>query len=149
MTIRKLNKNGVNILDNNDINLQTAQQSQTESNSKKVKKLTIKLLILLQAAVCIYTVSGIAGKFASKYDFLSLGFIICYGIEIVILGIYALIWQQIIKKVDISIAYANRAVAIFWSMLWAVIIFGEAITIQNIIGVVIIVIGTWMVNKDG
>ena len=136
-------------METNEINLQAAEQAQQNNNTQKAKKLTIKLLILLQAAVCIYTVSGIAGKFASKYDFLSFGFIICYGIEIFILGIYALIWQQIIKRVDISIAYANRAVAIFWSMLWAVIIFGEAVTLQNIIGVIIIVIGTWMVNKDG
>lgn len=30
---------------------------------------------------------------------------------------YAVIWQQIITCVDISIAYTNRAMAIFLSML--------------------------------
>jgi drug/metabolite transporter (DMT)-like permease len=137
------------MLDNNENNLRTVKQPTEENNTQKVKKLTFKLLILLQAAVCIYTVSGIAGKFASRYDFLSLGFILCYGVEIIILGVYAIIWQQIIKKVDISIAYANRAVAIFWSMLWAVLIFKEPITVQNLIGVAIIFLGTWMVNRDG
>ena len=108
----------------------------------------ILLPLLLQAAICLYTVSGIAAKLASNYDFLSLGFVLCYGIEIAVLGIYAIIWQQIIKRVDISIAYANRSTAIFWSMLWASILFQEQITIQNLTGVVLIFIGTWVVNSS-
>ena len=106
------------------------------------------MLLILQAAVCLYTVSGIAAKLASGYDFMSLGFILCYGGEILVLGIYAIVWQQIIKRVDISVAYANRALAIFWSMLWAFLLFDEQITMQNIIGVVLIFIGTWVVNSD-
>lgn len=106
------------------------------------------MALILQAAVCLYTLSGIAAKFASSYAFLSLGFILCYGSEILILGIYAIVWQQIIKRVDISIAYANRALAIFWSMLWAAILFREQITVQNILGVVLILAGTLVVNSD-
>ena len=101
----------------------------------------------LQAAVCLYTISGIAAKLASNYAFLSMGFILCYGVEIAILGVYAIIWQQIIKRVDISIAYANRAMAIFWSMLWAFLLFKEQITVQNILGVALIFVGTWVVNS--
>ena len=32
-----------------------------------------------------------------------------YGAEIGVLGIYALCWQQVIKRVELSVAYANRA----------------------------------------
>ncbi len=35
-----------------------------------------------------------------------MGFVLCYGVEILILGVYAICWQQIIKKVDISVAYS-------------------------------------------
>lgn len=111
-------------------------------------RITWKMIVILQAAVCLYTLSGIAAKFASNYEFLSVGFILCYGGEIFILGIYAIVWQQIIKRVDISIAYANRALAIFWSMLWAAILFREQITVQNILGVVLILAGTLVVNSD-
>ncbi len=107
-----------------------------------------QMLLFLQGAVCLYTLSGICAKFSSNYEFLSLGFIACYGLEILVLGIYALIWQQIIKRVDISVAYANRSLAIFWSMLWAGLLFHEQITIQNILGVVLIFIGTWVVNSS-
>ena len=103
----------------------------------------------MQLAVCIYSCSGIAAKLASRYSFMSGGFILCYGAEILLLGIYAVFWQQIIKKADISVAYANRASAIFWSTLWAVLIFGEKLSIQNVAGIVIIFLGIWLVNRDG
>lgn len=110
--------------------------------------MSLILLIVLQGAVCLYTVSGIAAKLASNYEFLSLGFILCYGLEIFVLGLYAIIWQQIIKRVDISIAYANRAVAVFWTMLWSFLLFDEQITVQNLIGVALIFVGTWVVNSS-
>lgn len=119
-----------------------------ETDKKNGKKVSWKLLLVIQAAVCLYTVSGIAAKLASNYAFLSVGFILCYGMEIAVLGIYAIIWQQIIKRVDISIAYANRAMAIFWSMLWAFLLFKEQITVQNLLGVALIFIGTWVVNSS-
>ena len=116
-------------------------------NREKLKYNRWLLVLVLQVAVCIYTLSGIAAKFASNYRFMSIGFVVCYGLEIVILGIYAVIWQQIIKHIDISIAYANRALAIFWSMLWAFLFFKEQISVQNLIGVALIFVGTWVVNS--
>ena len=107
------------------------------------------LLILLQLVIMIYTLSGVAAKFAAGYEFLSMGFILCYGVEIFILGLYAIFWQQIIKRVDLSVAYANRSIAILWSMIWAALIFGEHISVQNIIGVLLVIAGTMIVNKEG
>ena len=112
------------------------------------KKITLPLLLLMQGAVILYTCTDIAAKFASHYAFLSVGFILCYGAEIALLGIYALLWQQIIKKIDISVAYANRASAIFWSTVWAAVLFKEHISIQNIAGIALIFLGIWMVNRD-
>ena len=103
------------------------------------------LLILLQLVIMIYTLSGVA----AGYEFLSMGFILCYGVEICILGLYAIFWQQIIKRVDLSVAYANRSIAILWSMIWAALIFGEHISVQNIIGVLLVIAGTMIVNKEG
>lgn len=117
-------------------------------SEQKKRRVSWVLLLILQGAVCLYTLSGIAAKYASNFEFLSLGFTFCYGLEILILGIYALIWQQIIKRVDISVAYANRSLAIFWSMLWAFLLFKEQITVQNLIGVALIFVGTWVVNSS-
>ncbi len=119
----------------------------TADNNVK-RKITIKQIILLQAVIMIYTASGVFAKLASGNEFMSWKFILFYGAEICVLGIYALLWQQIIKRVDLSIAYANRAMAIIWSMIWAAVFFHEDITLQNIIGVIIVLIGTMVVNSE-
>ncbi len=112
------------------------------------KKQLIKNIIVLQAIICFYTLSTVVAKFASAEEFLSFKFFLFYGIEILILGVYAIFWQQIIKKFQISIAYANKAMALLWSLLWAILFFKEEITIKNIIGVIIVIIGTIIVNLD-
>ena len=116
---------------------------------KEKKKITVKDILLLQAIIIIYTLSGVAAKFASGNEFFSFNFILFYGLEILVLGIYAILWQQIIKKFDLSVAYANRSIALLWSLVWAVVFFREDIKVQNIIGVAIVIIGTMIVNQDG
>ena len=112
-----------------------------------MKKDLIKNIIILQAIIAFYTISSVVSKYASGEDFLTFKFILFYGIEILILGVYAIFWQQIIKKFEISIAYANKAMALLWSMLWAIVFFHEQITVKNIIGVIIVIIGTLIVNS--
>ncbi len=107
-----------------------------------------KDILLLQGIVILYTLSGVAGKYAAGYAFPSVGFILCYGVEILILGIYAICWQQIIKRFELSVAYANRSIALLWSMIWAVLLFHETVTLKNIIGVLIVIAGTMIVNSE-
>ena len=117
-------------------------------NNTQAKKIDLKTILILQMAVLFYTLSSAAGKFASAYDFLSFPFIALYGVEIAILGIYAIIWQQIIKRVDLSIAYTNRSMSLMWSMIWSFFLFHEAITIQNVVGSMIIIVGVMIVNSE-
>ena len=114
-----------------------------------MKKISPKLIQALQLVVMLYTLSSVAAKMASGQAFLSLPFIVYYGVEILILGFYAIAWQQIIKRCDLSVAYANRSMAILWSLVWTVIFFHEALTVKNIIGVLIVFAGTMIVNSDG
>lgn len=114
----------------------------------KKNKSILKNVFFLQIIIFIYTLATVTAKFASEETFLSFKFILFYGIEIAILGIYALLWQQIIKKFEISIAYANRAMALLWSLVWAVVFFKENITLKNVIGVLIVILGTIIVNRD-
>ena len=88
---------------------------------------------------------GRGGAAASGFSFMWLFWI---GLEVAALGMYAIFWQQIIKRVDLSVAYANRAFAIFWSTLWAVVLFKEKITPANAIGIIVIFLGILLVNKD-
>lgn len=111
-------------------------------------KTKIKNIISLQLIIVIYTLSSVVAKYASACELFSFGFVMAYVAEIAILGVYAILWQQIIKKFELSIAYANRAMALLWSMIWAVIFFKEQVTVKNIIGVLVVILGTIIVNWD-
>ena len=112
------------------------------------KKLNLKDFLILQAVVVIYTVSGVLGKLAamSAEGGDGWGFLLLYGAEIGVLGVYAVLWQQVIRKVELSVAYANRAVALLWSLLWAVFLFGEKITGAQLLGIALVIIGTAVIN---
>ena len=112
------------------------------------KKTKLKEIFILQIVIAIYTLSTVFAKFASGQEFMSFKFILYYGLEMFILAMYAVMWQQLIKKFDISVAYANKAMGLLWSIVWAILIFNETITIKNVIGVVIVIIGTIIVNSE-
>lgn len=118
------------------------------SQTGREKKITLKDILFLQAIIMIYSISSVVAKTASAQEFLSFRFLLFYGLEIAILGVYAILWQQAIKKFELSIAYANRAMVMLWALVWAVVIFGERITLQNVIGLVLITVGTIVVNRE-
>ncbi len=115
---------------------------------KLKKKVTIKDIIILQIIIAVYTLSTVFAKFASGEEFLTFKFVMFYGLEMLILGVYAIVWQQLIKKFDISVAYANKAMGLFWAIIWSIIIFKDTITLKNVIGVIIVIIGTIIVNSE-
>lgn len=118
------------------------QEMKPKGNMKRIRE-----YLLLQAIIIVFTLAGVAGKIAARYPFLSAGFLVCYGIEIAILGVYAIVWQQILKRFDLSVAYANRSIALIWSLIWAAVIFQERITVPNIVGALIVIAGTIIVNS--
>ena len=115
---------------------------------EKKKSISVLSVIAIQGAVVIYTLSGIFAKFSSAYEVMSPLFLLFIGLELLSLGVYAIVWQQIIKRFDLSLAYANRATSIFWSMIWAALLFKEGITVRNLVGVAVIFAGVLLVNSD-
>lgn len=63
-------------------------------------------------------------------------------------GIYALAWQQVIKRFELSVAYANKSVYLIWGQLWAVAIFGEHLSFMNIVGLVLVFAGVVVVSNE-
>ena len=128
--------------------LKEGKRMQRKDSGENGKKISLLMLIVIQMGVILYTTSGICSKMTSNYPALSFMWLFWIGLEVAALGMYAIFWQQIIKRVDLSMAYANRAFAIFWSTLWAVILFKEKITPANAIGIIVIFLGILLVNKD-
>lgn len=102
---------------------------------------------MLQAVFFIYSISSVVSKTASGKELLSFEFLLFYGLDVMILGIYALLWQQVIKKFELSIAYANKAVTLLWALIWGIVIFREQITPGKVIGIVLVMAGIFILNS--
>lgn len=112
-------------------------------------KTETKALIGLHVLLMVYSLSSICGKLASGYSFLSLGFIVCYGGMIGLLGAYALGWQQVIKRLPLTFAYANRAVTVVWGIVWGALFFSEPITAGKLVGALIVLAGVVLYATSG
>lgn len=107
----------------------------------------MKDILILQLIIMIYTFSSICAKLASGQETI-LRLLLFTGLEFLCLAVYAILWQQAIKKFDLSVAYANRAMVLLWSMIWAVLVFHDTITLKNILGVALVIAGTFVINTE-
>ena len=110
--------------------------------------ISIKNILILQAVVVVYTLSSVVAKFATGQELFSFSFFLFYGLEVFILGVYAIFWQQMIKRFDLSVAYANRAMALLWSAIWAIVLFHDTLALKQMVGIAFVVLGTIIVNSD-
>ncbi len=113
-----------------------------------ISKTRLVDIAFLQLSILILSLVGIFAKKASAVGFLSVEFITYYCLIIFIMGVYAILWQQIIKKFELSVAYANKGTVIIWTFIWAVLFFQETITVNNILGAVLVIAGIVLVFKD-
>lgn len=110
-----------------------------------LKQSTIKDYLLLHIVLLLYSVNGIFSKLASKNQFLTYRFLFYYGLVVFNLLVYAIFWQQILKKISLTTAFSNKSVIVIWGMLWGALFFQERITLQMIIGGAIISLGVYLV----
>lgn len=112
------------------------------------KKKEVKDYLLLNILLMGYSFSGICSKLASNEIVFSWRWSIFYGISVIILFGYAIIWQNILKRLPLVNAYANKAITIIWGIIWGKIFFHEPVTIKKIIGSVILGIGIYYVISE-
>lgn len=89
----------------------------------------------------IYACTYICMKKASGFEFLSSPYVLWTIGAVFIMGIYALLWQQILARTSLSTAYMFKGTSLIFVLLLSALLFGEGITVKNIIGSVIIVFG--------
>ena len=101
----------------------------------------LKYIVILNVIIMLYSLGNVCSKTAASKPFLSFEFIFFYGLVLLILGIYAILWQQILKKLPLNVSYANKSVTIIWAIIWGVIFFKETVTLNMIIGAAVVFIG--------
>ncbi|MCR5626356.1 MAG: EamA family transporter [Lachnospiraceae bacterium] len=123
-----------------------------DSNIKNNKKEKIIIFLLLQVMNILYSLDSVMIKMVSvrweKNGLFSVSTLLLLTAAFAVLALYALLWQNILSRVDLTVAYMCKGMIIFWGMLWAFLFFKEKITLFNIIGTVIIFCGTYLVTTN-
>jgi drug/metabolite transporter (DMT)-like permease len=116
------------------------------AEKRKMKsKFDFKTFAVLHFILLLYSFVGVFMKLAFTHEFLSWGFIMFAGLAVMFLGIYAVLWQQVLKKLPLTVAFTNKAICIVWGMLWGALFLGDAITWYKIVGSLIVFPGVVLV----
>lgn len=89
----------------------------------------------------IYACTSICTKMASREEMLSWPYLFWIAGAIGVMGVYALLWQQVIARMPLSTAYLFKGTSLIFVLLFSALLFGEAITTNNLIGSAIIIAG--------
>ena len=113
-------------------------QKESRKNSPVIVYAVLHLSLILSS------LSGVCSKMAGRQESTG-GFLFWYGGVLVIMALYAVIWQQILKYLPLTQAYANKPVGLIWGMIWGRLFFGETITLKMILGSAVIFAGVLLV----
>lgn len=107
-------------------------------------KKKIVAFVLLQIALFVSSFGAVCSKKAGKEAFLSRPFIVFYGLLLLILFVYAIVWQQVLKELPLTIAYASKGIGVFYGMMWGWLFFEEHIRWNMVLGAVIVLAGVYL-----
>ena len=115
-------------------------------------KRSTRALLGLHLSILLFSCTGICSKMAARYladaGWLNPGTLFFLALLVLICGVYAILWQQNLKRFDVNVAYAHRSVCNIWSLLWAVLIFQERLTPGNVIGTLLIMAGVLVLQHE-
>lgn len=103
----------------------------------------IKWILVTQLILLLYSIGGIFSKLASQEPFMSIRFLAYYGIVLLLLMVYAIGWQQILKHLSLTTAYMNKAITIIWGIVWGILLFHENLTKGKLVGMAFIILGIY------
>lgn len=101
----------------------------------------IKDFLFLQASLFVYAICALCEKFTSKLPLMSSNFILGYIFVVALLGVYAILWQQILKRIELNIAFSNKAITVIWGFILGFLILGENISLKMVIGAIFVIVG--------
>ena len=115
-----------------------------------MKRSKLSTLFALHLMLMLYSMSEICSKKAAGESFLSVRFCLYYGTVILLLGVYAIGWQQVIKRIPLTTAFANKAVTVVWGLVWGALFFHEAVTPGKLLGAALVITGVILFERaDG
>ena len=108
----------------------------------------IKDIVALVGINMLYACVGICTKMAAMQATGSWPYLLWFAGAIAIIGIYAILWQQVLRRIELSTAYMFKGTTLVFTMLIAALLFGEVITPMNILGSAIIIFGIVLLARS-
>ena len=108
---------------------------------------TFRVYAALVGVNLIYACTSIFTKMASRQEMLSWPYLLWMAGAVGVMGVYAILWQQVLKRVELSTAYMFKGTGMIFGLLIAWLILGEQITINNMIGAAVIITGIALFAK--
>lgn len=87
-------------------------------------------------------------KLGGRHPFFSPMYLFWFCAAVAILGGYAIAWQLILERMPLTTAYLRKGVSYMLIFIWATLIFHETITLQQVIGIIVIIIGMVVSMSD-
>lgn len=115
---------------------------------KQNNKNFILTLLVLHGSLLLSSLSGVCSKMAANQKMLSFKFFLYFGLVLLLMFVYAIVWQQVLKRIPLGVAYANKPITLIWGIVWGMLIFGERITWNMILGAGIIFLGIYLVVSE-
>lgn len=103
------------------------------------QNLTLTRLAGLLLVFLVYSSANIFMKLSSSGEGLSSLFYL--GCAFGVLGVYACLWQQILKFIPLTTAFMFKSITVLYGMFFAWFLFKEDITLNNMLGAILIVTG--------
>ena len=108
----------------------------------------LSTLLILIATFLLYSTTGVFLKLASNTEFLSWEYLTFFALIIGLLGIYAVLWQMILKKIPLSQAFLFKSMTVVFSLVYACLLFKETLSCKNILGAVFVIMGIIINSKS-
>ncbi len=103
------------------------------------KKRNVYIFALI--AIVIESFSSAILKIAGQYPLLSANYLLWFALAVAVMGIYAVAWQLVLEHLPLSTAYMRKGITYVLIFVWAAFLFHEAITLQQVVGIAVIIVG--------
>ena len=101
-----------------------------------------RAFLALQLLLLCYALSTVMQKLAAQQEFMSLRFLLCAAGMFLFLGVYALGWQQVLKRLPLTVAYAtSKAIVFVWMLLFGALLFHERVSPRQLLGCAFLMAG--------
>lgn len=107
-------------------------------------------LLVLHGTLLLYAMVSVLAKLAgmAMAGGEAARTLVFLGLEALALLVYSLLWQQVLRRMPLHFAYANKGVCTLWTALFGVLLFGETLTWGKALGILVVLMGVALVVTD-